>query len=91
MAIREPPMDENEKNKTKKKDQMDIKIDYDNIDVVDIMDQIKHNIASQTQKCFLRAGSCLYPSAGIASKKCSSENYATIQSPYQIPGFSSSL
>ena len=43
-------MDENEKNKTEKKDLMDIKIDYDNIDVVDIMDQIKHNIASPTQK-----------------------------------------
>ena len=51
-------MDENKKDKIEGNDQPAIKIDYDNIDVVDIMNQIRQNIASQARD-EEAAGPCL--------------------------------
>ena len=43
-------MPENQKQKENSEQRQEIKIDYDNIDVADIMDQIKRKIAAQPKK-----------------------------------------
>jgi hypothetical protein len=46
---REGPMPENKKHERNNENRKEIKIDYENIDVADIMDQIKRKIAAQSK------------------------------------------
>lgn len=50
MSEKESVMTDEKKRERKSEDERDIRIDYENIDVADIMDQIKKKIAAQPKK-----------------------------------------